>query len=205
MSALLISGPQRRPKPLCADDDADVDVDARNVLSNFTILPLPRRVIWMQTSPFWLGFELRVPRRDASRSPAPLLRGGLQSRTVSENADRPRPDQQRRSVLPAGVPSTSSTGNPRRARRDKAQHRGSASACDPSYADAETDQRGALCTLGNPITRAARTSPQHLGAASVCCVRCHSTAPPNLVARSGARRPCGCRKPRFRVDDLRCR
>jgi len=29
-------------------------------------------------------------------------------------------------------------------------------------ADAETEERGALCTLGNPITRAARTSPQHL-------------------------------------------
>jgi hypothetical protein len=39
---------------------------------------------------------------------------------VLENVDRPRPDQQRRSVLPAGVSSTSSTGNSRRARRDKA-------------------------------------------------------------------------------------
>ena len=38
----------------------------------------------------------------------------------AENVDRPRPDQQRRPVLPAGVPSTSSTGHPRGACRDKA-------------------------------------------------------------------------------------
>jgi hypothetical protein len=65
-----------------------------------------------------------------AESPAPLLWGGLKSRTVLENVDRPRLDQQRRSVLPDGVSSTSSTGNSRRARRDKAQRRGSASACD---------------------------------------------------------------------------
>ena len=47
-----------------------------------------------------------------------------------ENVDRPRPDQQRRSILPAGVPSTSSTGHPRPACRDKAQRRGPASGCD---------------------------------------------------------------------------
>jgi hypothetical protein len=39
---------------------------------------------------------------------------------------------------------------------------GPASTCDSSCADAETDHRGALRTLGNPITRAARTPPQHL-------------------------------------------
>lgn len=55
MSALLSPAPQRRPKPPCADDDADVDVGARNVLSNFTILPLPHRMIWMQISAFPAG------------------------------------------------------------------------------------------------------------------------------------------------------
>jgi precorrin-6B methylase 2 len=33
--------------------------------------------------------------------------------------------------------------------------------------DAETDQHGALCTPGNPITRATRTSPQTPEATSV--------------------------------------
>ena len=77
-----------------------------------------------------------------------------------ENVDRPRPDQQRRSVLPAGVPSTSSTGHPRGACRDKAQRRGSASGHDSRVLDAETERHGALCTPGNPITCAVRTPPQ---------------------------------------------
>jgi hypothetical protein len=63
--------------------------------------------------------------------PSPLWRGGTQSRTVLRNVDRPRPDQQRRSLLPVGVPHTGSTGHPRRARRDEAARRGAASACDP--------------------------------------------------------------------------
>ena len=77
-----------------------------------------------------------------------------------ENVDRPRPDQQRRSILPAGVPSTSSTGHPRGACRDKAQRRGSASGHDSRVLDAETEGHGALCTPGNPITCAVRTPPQ---------------------------------------------
>ena len=77
-----------------------------------------------------------------------------------ENVDRPRPDQQRRSVLPAGVPSTSSTGHPRGACRDKAQRRGPASGHDSRVLDAETEQHGALCTPGNPCTCAVRTPPQ---------------------------------------------
>jgi hypothetical protein len=77
-----------------------------------------------------------------------------------ENVDRPRPDQRRRSVLPAGVPSTSSTGHPRGACRDKAQRRGPASGHDSRVLDAETQRHGALCTPGNPITCAVRTSPQ---------------------------------------------
>jgi hypothetical protein len=60
----------------------------------------------------------------------PLWRGGLQSRPVLRSIDRPRPNQQRRSVLPVDVSSTSSTGYPRRARRDEAARRGAASACD---------------------------------------------------------------------------
>lgn len=53
-------GSRTRPKPPFADDgaDVDVDVDARNVLSNVTILPLPHRMIWMQISAFPVGFEL---------------------------------------------------------------------------------------------------------------------------------------------------
>jgi len=84
-----------------------------------------------------------------------------------ENVDRPRPDQQRRSVLPAGVPSTSSTGHPRGACRDKAQRRGSASGHDSRVLDAETERHGALCTPGNPgVTRSLVRSgrrPRHLG------------------------------------------
>jgi hypothetical protein len=85
-----------------------------------------------------------------------------------ENVDRPRPDQQRRSVLPAGVPGTSSTGHPRGACRDKAQRRGSASGHDSRVLDAETEQHGALCTPGNPSTCAVRTPPQSPRAASIC-------------------------------------
>jgi hypothetical protein len=53
---------------------------------------------------------------------------------------------------------------------------GPASTCDCSCADAETDQRGALRTLGNPITRATRTSLQHLrgGVRLLCPVPSHA-------------------------------
>jgi hypothetical protein len=61
MSALPPRASHRRPKPPCPDDDADVDVDARNVLSSITILPLPHRVTWMQ--------GLRVPAGAVSSRP----------------------------------------------------------------------------------------------------------------------------------------
>jgi hypothetical protein len=50
--------------------------------------------------------------RDGMRAESPvlLLRGVLKSRTVLENVDRPSPDQQRRSVLPAGVPARAVPG-----------------------------------------------------------------------------------------------
>ena len=101
--------------------------------------------------------------RGVARGQVPLCPCGGQKCGVDlsvENVDRPRPDQQRRSVLPAGVPSTSSTGHPRGACRDKAQRRGSASGHDSRVLDAETERHGALCTPGNPITCAVRTSPQ---------------------------------------------
>ena len=101
--------------------------------------------------------------RGVARGQVPLCPCGGRNCGVDlsvENVDRPRPDQQRRSILPAGVPSTSSTGHPRGACRDKAQRRGSASGHDSRVLDAETERHGALCTPGNPITCAVRTSPQ---------------------------------------------
>jgi hypothetical protein len=120
-----------------------------------------------------------------------------------ENVDRPRPDQQRRSILPAGVPSTSSTGHPRGACRDKAQRRGSASGHDSRVLDAETERHGALCTPGNPITCAVRTPPQaprggvHLFFPSAIPHRYSTVAHLDLAAirplplTSGDRRPTG--------------
>ena len=101
--------------------------------------------------------------RGVARGQVPLCPCGGRKCGVDlsvENVDRPRPDQQRRPVLPAGVPSTSSTGHPRGACRDKAQRRGSASGHDSRVLDAETERHGALCTPGNPITCAVRTPPQ---------------------------------------------
>jgi hypothetical protein len=42
--------------------------------------------------------------------PSPLRRGGSQSTTAPRNIDTPRPDQQRRSVLPVGVPARAAPG-----------------------------------------------------------------------------------------------
>jgi hypothetical protein len=154
------SGPKWRQKPSCADDGADVNADARDVLSNFTVLPfyLAGRSGYRSRDFDWVLSHPRGGMR--ADFPLPLWRGALKSRPVLENVDRPRPDQQRRSVLPAGVSSTSSTGNSRRARRDKAQRRGPASACDSRVPTPRPFNVAHLCTLGNPITRAARTSPQ---------------------------------------------
>jgi len=82
-----------------------------------------------------------------------------------ENVDRPRPDQQRSSGLPAGVPSTSSTGHPRGACRDKAMRRRSASTTDdrvltPRPLDPTHSSR--LVTDDSN----SRTSPRSPGAAS---------------------------------------
>lgn len=66
MSGFCLRPPKWRPKPSCADDDADVNADARNVLSSCTVLPIsPHRAIWIQMD-FRLGFFLS-PRRDAGR------------------------------------------------------------------------------------------------------------------------------------------
>jgi hypothetical protein len=159
--ALPSPGSSRVREPLCADDDASVDADARFILSTVTILCLShpggyycmsrrsRRELWIT--------------RGVARGQVPLCPCGGRNCGVDlsvENVDRPSPDQQRRSVLPAGVPSTSSTGHPRGACRDKAQRRGSASGHDSRVLDAETERHGALCTPGNPITCAVRTPPQ---------------------------------------------
>ena len=161
MPALPSPGSSRVREPLCADDGAGVDADARFILSTVIILSLShhggyccmsrrsRRELWIT--------------RGVARGQVPLCPCGGRNCGVDlsvENVDRPRPDQQRRSVLPAGVPSTSSTGHPRGACRDKAQRRGSASGHDSRVLDAETERHGALRTPGNPITCAVRTPPQ---------------------------------------------
>ena len=147
-------------EPLCADDGASVDADARFILSTAIILSLSHHGGYYCMSRRSRR-ELWITRRVA-RGQVPLCPCGGRNCGVDlsvENVDRPRPDQQRRSVLPAGVPSTSSTGHPRGACRDKAQRRGSASGHDSRVLDAETERHGALCTPGNPITCAVRTSP----------------------------------------------
>jgi hypothetical protein len=152
---------QESGKPLCADDGAGVDADARFILSTAIILSLSHRGGYYCMSRRSRR-ELWITRRVA-RGQVPLCPCGGRNCGVDlsvENVDRPRPDQQRRSVLPAGVPSTSSTGHPRGACRDKAQRRGSASGHDSRVLDAETERHGALCTPGNPITCAVRTPPQ---------------------------------------------
>jgi hypothetical protein len=58
------------------DDGADVNADARNVLSSCTVLPsFLHRVIWMQVN-FRLGF-VSAPRWDAGRFPAALVAGSI--------------------------------------------------------------------------------------------------------------------------------
>ena len=67
-------------------------------------------------------FRTRCKPRDLS---PPLWLRVLESRPKPRNIGRPRSDRRRRFCLPVGVPRTS-TGHPRRARRDEAQRRGSA-------------------------------------------------------------------------------
>jgi hypothetical protein len=162
--ALPSPGSSRVREPLCADDGASGDADARFILSTVTILSLSHRGGYCLGDPVGnCGSPIGV---HAGRCPCGGRKCGVDLSV--ENVDRPRPDQQRRSVLPAGVPGTSSTGHPRGACRDKAQRRGSASGHDSRVLDAETERHGALCTPGNPITCAVRTSPQNPGAAPVC-------------------------------------
>jgi hypothetical protein len=138
-----------------------VGADARFILSAVIILSLSRRgryycMSWRSVGN--CGSPIGVARGQVPLCPCGGRKCGVD--LAVENVDRPGPDQQRRSVLPAGVPSTSSTGHPRGACRDKAQRRGFASGHDCRVLDAETARHGALCTPGNPITCAVRTSPQ---------------------------------------------
>jgi hypothetical protein len=88
-----------------------------------------------------------------------------------ENVDRPRSDQQRRSVLPAGVPSTSSTGHPRGACRDKAQRRGPASGRDSRVLTPRpSDTAHCARLVTRSLVRSGRR-PRHLGATSACSFR----------------------------------
>ena len=122
-----------------------------------TLVVAPRRIL-LHVLAIPSGIVDHPSAWDAGRCPCGGRKCGVDLSV--ENVDRPRPDQQRRSILPAGVPSTSSTGHPRGACRDKAQRRGSASGHDSRVLDAETERHGALCTPGNPITCAVRTPPQ---------------------------------------------
>jgi hypothetical protein len=145
-------------EPLCADDGASVDADARlsSVPSPYSRCRTAADITACLGDPVGnCGSPIGV---HAGRCPCGGRKCGVDLSV--ENVDRPRPDQQRRSILPAGVPSTSSTGHPRGACRDKAQRRGSASGHDSRVLDAETERHGAFCTPGNPITCAVRTSPQ---------------------------------------------
>lgn len=156
--ALPSPGSSRVREPLCADDGASVDADARlsSVPSPYSRCRTAADITACLGDPVGnCGSPIGV---HAGRCPCGGRKCGVDLSV--ENVDRPRPDQQRRSVLPAGVPSTSSTGHPRGACRDKAQRRGSASGHDSRVLDAETERHGALCTPGNPITCAVRTPPQ---------------------------------------------
>ena len=156
--ALPSPGSSRVREPLCADDGASVDADARlsSVPSPYSRCRTAADITACLGDPVGnCGSPIGV---HAGRCPCGGRKCGVDLSV--ENVDRPRPDQQRRSILPAGVPSTSSTGHPRGACRDKAQRRGSASGHDSRVLDAETERHGALCTPGNPITCAVRTPPQ---------------------------------------------
>ena len=97
-----------------------------------------------------------------------------------ENVDRPRPDQQRRSGLPAGVPSTSSTGHPRGACRDKAQRRGLR---QDTILVCLTPRPSDTAHCARLVTRALvqyGRRPSHLGAAFICSfpAPCRTGIPP---------------------------
>ena len=143
MSVELTAAASRRPNRLGLDEPADLEHPADRAHHDDD--PESRR-----GSVSCAGQACRrrrgraPPRQGGGRQPGdhrPAFRAGSGPRfpcgrrdcgvdLVVENVDRPRPDQQRRSVLPAGVPSTSSTGHPRGACRDKAQRRGPASGHD---------------------------------------------------------------------------
>jgi hypothetical protein len=73
----------------------------------------------------------REPLSPAPDGRPPLCSVVSRSTPVTRSIDGPRLDQKRRSGLPAGIPSRSSTGHPRGVRRDKAVRQRPASASDP--------------------------------------------------------------------------
>jgi hypothetical protein len=77
MSALLPPAPKWRPKPSCADDGADVNADARNVLSSRTVLPFSSPGD-LDTGHGIFGWVLSsAPRRDAGRIARALVAGRI--------------------------------------------------------------------------------------------------------------------------------
>ena len=198
MPALPSPGSSRVREPLCADDGASVDADARlsSVPSPYSRCRTAADITACLGDPVGnCGSPIGV---HAGRCPCGGRKCGVDLSV--ENVDRPRPDQQRRSILPAGVPSTSSTGHPRGACRDKAQRRGSASGRDSRVLDAETERHGALCTPGNPITCASGRRPRHLGAASICSfpAPCRTGIPPSWIFHGYGRGGLRLTGPRFR-------
>ena len=182
MAALPSPDPSRVREPLCADDGASVD--ARFILSTVIILSLSHPggyycMFWRSRRELWITIGV-------ARGQVPLCPCGGRNCGVDlsvENVDRPRPDQQRRSVLPAGVPSTSSTGHPRGACRDKAQRRGLR---QDTILVCLTPRPSDTAHCARLVTRALvqyGRRPSHLGAAFICSfpAPCRTGTPPRRI------------------------
>jgi hypothetical protein len=128
------------------------------------------------------------------RAPGPLWRTTLRSRHQLESIDRPRVDQQRRSLLPADAPSTSHTGHPRGACRDKAQRRGPASGHDSRMLTPRPNDTAHCARLVTQSLVRFGRRPGCSGAASDLCSAHHAAegvpAPPSRAdidpARTGS-------------------
>jgi hypothetical protein len=197
--ALPSPGSSEVREPLCADDGASVDADARFILSNVTILSLSHRGGYQCMS--WPSVGNCGSPIGVARGQVPLCPSGGRNCGVDlsvENVDRPRPDQQRRFVLPAGVPSTSSTGHPRGACRDKAQRRGPASGHDPRVLTPRpSDTAHCARMVTRSLVRPGRRPQDTSGAASICSFSVmphrYSTGIPPGALGSGGKSCLGCR------------
>ena len=167
MAALPSPDSSRVREPLCADDGASVD--ARFILSTVIILSLSHPggyycMFWRSRRELWITIGV-------ARGQVPLCPCGGRNCGVDlsvENVDRPRPDQQRRSVLPAGFPARAAPGT----HAEHAAIRLSAVGLRQDtilvcLTPRPSDTAHCARLVTRSLVRSGRR-PRHLGAASVC-------------------------------------